>query len=62
MKSKIVKYRTGSEIPEGAIYLSTQVEKHTEVYSYRERPDVYKEQIASAVHYFLVKIEDENNN
>lgn len=63
---KVYKYSTGVEIPKDAIYLSTQVEKRTEVI---REPDiagprgqikeVRLEENYLVLHYFLVEVEDE---
>lgn len=59
---KVYKYGTGHDIPEGAIYLSTQVETTTIT-------DTSSNHFTSAVtkntlvwHYFLVEVEDERSS
>lgn len=59
MTRKVFKYGTGDEIPEGAIYLSTQVEPTVTTY-----PDIHTgrtEQVTRNIlvwHYFLVELKD----
>lgn len=66
---RVLKYGTGHEIPEGATYLSTQVEKVIEVKGesdyYECRPREYKEKHtetnALVWHYFLVECDKDGN-
>jgi len=52
---KVYKYPTGAEIPEGAIYLSTQVEKH--IIRFNRGLEVISQEHNKLVwHYFLVEV------
>ena len=56
---KIFKYPTGGEIPEGAEYLSTQVETRTTVFSEPFGDKVREDRIKEnklVWHYFLVEV------
>ncbi len=56
---KVFKYGTGAAIPEGAIYVSTQVEKRVTVDRHAEtRDETYHEKNALVWHYFLVEVEE----
>lgn len=52
---KIRKYATGDEIPEGAIFLSTQVETFTEVQTHNGDTRTINEYVW---HYFLVEVKE----
>lgn len=58
---KVFKYPTGAEIPEGAVYLSTQVEIKTEYYYVDGRVDKSDTTNVAVWHYFLVEVDDEQN-
>jgi len=57
---KVFKYATGEEIPEGAIYLSTQVEKVVEYEYQRNNPEIAwtRENNRLVWHYFLVEVKE----
>lgn len=60
---KVFKYATGEAIPEGAIYLSTQVEKEVSVipsdwFNGEKLPERHLEKNVLVWHYFLVEVED----
>jgi ABC-type transporter MlaC component len=62
MIKKVYKYATGDVIPEGAVYLSTQVEKFTEAI---EREGIGETKIKTineknllVWHYFLVEVKE----
>lgn len=61
MSKKVYKYATGQAVPEGAVYLSTQVEKKTEIHN--RTPDnfvdTHIENNILVWHYFLVEVGDE---
>lgn len=54
---KVFKYGTGHEIPEGAVYLSTQVEKMTESLV-TDTGKKHFEHNRLVWHYFLVEVEE----
>lgn len=54
---KVYKYATGQPIPEGAVYLSTQVEKQVFVNKHTEAADeILTERNVLVWHYFLVEV------
>lgn len=56
---KVYKYGTGYEIPDGAVYLSTQVEKNI-YYTYKDTILTGTvEENRLVWHYFLVEVGDE---
>lgn len=55
---KVYKYATGVAIPEGAQYLSTQVEKRIESWQTDDNRRNYIEQNDLVWHYFLVEVEE----
>lgn len=60
---KVYKYGTGQEIPEGAVYLCTQVETDTETLrdglaADSSRRDFTYQRNKFVWHYFLVDVED----
>lgn len=56
MIKKVFKYGTGWPIPEGAVYLSTEVEKDTEVDSATGN---LRTRNTFVWHYFLVEVEED---
>jgi len=55
---KVYKYATGQEIPEGAVYLSTQVETESEQIERDSLPKTFTRNVL-VWHYFLVEVEKE---
>ncbi|KKM79325.1 hypothetical protein LCGC14_1351180 [marine sediment metagenome] len=55
---KVYKYGTGEEIPEGAVYLSTQVETKTEHQQGGKGSAVSFTMNKWVWHYFLVEVEN----
>jgi translation elongation factor EF-Ts len=56
MSKRVFKYPTGVDIPEEAIYLSTQVEKHVVVNDSQTVDTHMQEQNLFVWHYFLVEV------
>lgn len=58
---KVYKYATGEEIPEGAVYLSTQVETLTDVFPAQPEANIPEQHLTVnklVWHYFLVETTD----
>jgi len=55
---KVYKYAPGQEIPEGAVYLSTQVETISEITERHGLPGTITRNLF-VWHYFLVEVEKE---
>lgn len=56
---KVYKYATGEPIPDGAVYLSTQVEKTMHTETYPSGTVETEEKNTLVWHYFLVDVDDE---
>lgn len=54
---RIYKYPTGEEVPEGAVYLSTQAEKTKDVIK-TNTSERHVEKNTLVWHYFLVEVKD----
>lgn len=59
---KVYKYATGVVIPEGAVYLSTQVETATRYLLIEDSPGDSITTNLLVWHYFLVEVEIEGEN
>lgn len=58
---RVLKYATGHEIPKGAVFLSTQVEKTTSTTTLPSGDTESTEENTLVWHYFLVECDDEGN-
>ena len=56
---KVYKYSTGEEIPEGAVYLSTQVETTSAQTTQNGLPVTFTRNVL-VWHYFLVEVEEKS--